>query len=240
MVDATAEQRVRFPVLRASWDSLTFVHWRVPREHIQLLLPHGLTVDEFDGAAWVGMTPFVMAHMSPLGLRLPPTLSCLASTPETNLRTYVRGPDGRDGLWFLTLEVGSAFMAGAVRALVGAPYHRARLTAEHSRDTVTYAGTRKAGPSYRLQVRPGAPVRQSPLETWLTGRWRAYTEHLGRLLVTPVEHEPWRLRQAQVSALEQDLTRFVGLGDLPGPPLVHFSDGVHQVRLGRPVLLRQP
>ncbi|MBM9460132.1 DUF2071 domain-containing protein [Nocardioides sp. zg-536] len=107
----------------SSWDALTFVHWRVAPERAQALLPPGLEVDVYDGSAWVGLTPFVMGNMRPLGvpdlpgsLRVPgsqrlPRVADVSSTPETNLRTYVRGPDGRDGLWFLTIDAGSTALS---------------------------------------------------------------------------------------------------------------------------------
>lgn len=251
MVSRTAEHHISVPLLRTSWETLTFVHWRCPPERIQALLPNGLTVDVYDGAAWVGLTPFVMSNMRPLGVPdLPGSLPVLpraskptrlvdvSSTPETNLRTYVRGPDGRDGLWFLSLDIGTAALAAALRATVGAPYHKACLTVRRQADTVAYTGARAgAGPSFRLQVRPGEPLEPSDFEVWLTSRWRAYTTHLGRLLVTPVEHEPWPLRDARLVVIDQNLTDSVGLGDLPAPPLVHFSDGVRKVRLGRPTVL---
>lgn len=250
MVSLTAEQHVSLPMLRASWLSIAFVHWRVSPDRVQALLPPGLTVEEYDGAAWVGLTPFVMANMCPLGMpELPGGLSLpgfnqrarladVSSTPETNLRTYVRGPDGRDGLWFLTIDVGSAALAAALRAAVGAPYHNARMSVEHHGDTISYTGSRRdAGQSYRLDFRPGEKIAPSELDIWLTSRWRAYTAHLGRLVVTPVEHEPWPLRLAGLESLEQNLTDSVGLDGLSDPPLVHFSDGVQKVRVGRPVPL---
>jgi uncharacterized protein YqjF (DUF2071 family) len=252
MVSRTAEQRVFVPMLRASWETLTFVHWRVPPEQIQAMLPSGLTVDVYDGAAWVGLTPFVMANMRPLGVpdlaggfsfvpvaKQMPRLRDLSSTPEINLRTYVRGPDGHDGLYFLSLDIGNPALAAALRAVVGAPYHYARLTVERHSDTVTYTGSRVGtNASYRLGIRPGEPIEPSEFEVWLTSRWRTYTTHLGRLLVTPVEHEPWPLREAGLEFIEENLTDTIGLDGLADPPLVHFSDGVHKVRVGRPAVLR--
>jgi uncharacterized protein YqjF (DUF2071 family) len=249
MVSVTAEQRVPVPLLRGSWDTITFVHWRIEPERIQALLPEGLTADVYDDSAWVSMTPFVMANMRPLGfpdlsgsLAVPRSrtmsLAAVSSTPETNLRTYVRGPDDRDGLWFLTIDAGSGLLATAVRAAVGAPYHKASMSVEVDADTITYSGSRRgARESYRLQVRRGEKIVPSDLDIWLTSRWRAYTVHAGCLLVTPVEHEPWPLRSASLQSLEQNLTDSVDLRGLSQPSLVHFSDGVHWVRLGRPVPL---
>lgn len=250
MVSVTAEQHISAPLFRASWYTSTFVHWRVEPERIQALLPEGLQADVYDGSAWVGLTPFVMGNMRPLGLPdLPgglsvpglkklPRFPAVSSTPETNLRTYVRGPDGRDGLWFLTIDVGNAALATAIRGAVGAPYHHAHMSVEDRGDTVTYTGSRSgAREAYRLQVRPGDKLVPSDLDIWVTSRWRAYTRHLGRLLVTPVEHEPWPLRQASLQSLEQNLTDSVGLHAPAEPALVHYSDGVKEVRLGRPALV---
>lgn len=249
MASETAEQRVVVPLLRASWDTVTFVHWPVGPARIQELLPPGLQVDVYDGAAWVGLLPFVMANMRPLSLRNPiarasgPTLRRMvdqvSSTPEANLRTYVRGPDGRDGLWFLTLDIGSGFLAAALRAGVGAPYHKAELTVEQDGATVRYTGSRVGGRvGYRLQVQPGRRIAPSDFDVWLTGRWRAYTRHLGQLFVTPVEHEAWPLREATLDYIEQDVTDSIGLSGLTAQPMVHYSDGVHRVRLGPPELQR--
>ena len=244
MADRTAEQSVSLPLVRMSWETLTFVHWRVAPDRVQAQLPDGLTVDTYDGTAWVGLTPFVLARLRPPGVshgspyaRLP-GLARVTSSPETNLRTYVRGPDGRDGLWFLSLDIGSRALAIAMRTAVGAPYHVGRLTVDPEGDTVRYAGARSGGPeSYEVEVQLGAPIEPGDLEVWLTSRWRAYTRHLGRLLVTPVEHEPWPLRSATVQTLEQNLTTSAGLGPLGAPDAVHYSAGVREVCVGRPRLL---
>ncbi len=98
---------------------------------------------------------------------------------------------------------------------------------------MTYAGVRRGGsPSYRVVVRPGAAVEASEHAVWLTGRWRAYTRHVGRLFETPITHEPWPLRAATVVELQQTLTSAAGLPEAVGEPLVHYSDGVRDVRVG--------
>jgi uncharacterized protein YqjF (DUF2071 family) len=224
-----AEQRVRLPALRAGWLTQTFVHWPFPPQAVQALLPAELVVDEYEGAAWVGLTPFVMADVRPPGV--PATLPGLPTFAETNLRTYVRHRDGRDGLWFLSLDVACPVMLAA-RA-VGAPYHPGTLSLSANGGTVSYAGSRWLGDaSYRVVVRPGDPIEPAERDLWLTSRWRAYTRRLGVLWVTPVEHEPWPLADAAVDVLEETLTTAAGLPAPGGEPVVHFSEGVRHVRLG--------
>jgi uncharacterized protein YqjF (DUF2071 family) len=225
-----AEQRVRLPALRAGWLTQTFVHWSFPVEAVQALVPEPLAVDEYEGVAWVGLTPFLMADVRPPGV--PAGLPGLPTFAETNLRTYVRHPGGRDGLWFLSLEVACPLMLAA-RA-IGAPYHPGALDVVRREKTLVYSGRRWAGgASYRLVVRPGPPIeRPTQRDVWLTSRWRAYTRRFGLLWETPVEHEPWPLAGAGVEVLEETLTTAVGLPAPSGEPVVHFSEGVRHVRLG--------
>ncbi|MFF4345317.1 DUF2071 domain-containing protein [Kitasatospora sp. NPDC001540] len=98
-----------------------------------------------------------------------------------------------------------------------------------------YTGRRTGSTAgYRVRLRPGEPVRPSDLELWLTSRWRAYTRHAGLLWETSVDHEPWPLRAATCEEAVQDLTTAAGLPAPAGPPLAHFSNGVHRVRFGPP------
>ena len=111
------------------------------------------------------------------------------------LRTYVRAPDGRAGIYFFAIEAVSALMTISARVAAGIPYRLGNLSVVSDAGVVSYGGSRRDGSgAYRLDVRPGPPiVEPTPLDVWLTARWRAYSWHLGRLLETPVSHEPWPL-----------------------------------------------
>lgn len=231
MASSRPEQRVTAPmVTMAGWARQTFVHWPVPAPSVRALLPDGLEPDVLDGSAWVSFTPFLLVDVRPLGaVRLPGP----HAIPETNLRTYVRGPDGRDGLWFLSADITHPLMALFARGMLGIPYRLFTARADAQAGALDYAGRRgRGGPSYRLRVRPGAVREPCERDVWLTGRWRAYSRRLGALLRTPVSHPPWTLRDAVVEVLEQDLTEAVGLpptGALPSP-VVHCCDAVDDVR----------
>src|SRR3954453_6494682 len=140
MASEHAEEHLAGPALRAEWLTMSLVHWPLPIDTIQAMLPVGLTVDGYEGSAWISLTPFrmtpqarargvdVRGRMTWLegisrGLGLPRFATAL----ETNLRTYVRGPDGRDGLWFLGLDADNPCLVLGSRAAVGAPYHFSRM-----------------------------------------------------------------------------------------------------------------
>jgi uncharacterized protein YqjF (DUF2071 family) len=227
MASLEPEEPVRLPLLRMGWRRQAFVHWAFDPDVVQRLLPPSLEADLYQGQAWVSFTPFVMADIQPAVLPPLPGLRRLATFPETNLRTYVRGPHGHDGLWFMSIEAASALMTIGARTLIGAPYHLADLAVSKHGPALAYTGHRRGGqPSYRLRLRPGEPLEPSPLEVWLTSRWRAYTRRWGILLHTPVRHEPWPLTTAVAHELDQTLTTAAGLPRPTTDPIVHYSPGV--------------
>ena len=233
MAGATPEEKVKTPVARVDWKSLTFLHWRFDPGIVQALLPEGLEIEVIEGYAWVGLTPFVMKDFRAGPL---PAVPGLSTFPETNVRTYVRGPDGRDGLWFFSLEADSAPTVLGASSLYGVPYQYADMTVEEG-DLVTYRSRRreKREIGHDIRVRPKAACpAPSELDHWLTGRWRAYSTIAGRLTRVPVQHQPWPLWEAELMHLEQTLLAAAGLPEPTEEPIVQYSPGV-EVRIGVPI-----
>ena len=233
MTQPVPDTEIRVPLLRQAWCMVTFVHWRYDASVLQPMLAPGLTVDQRDGSAWATLVALEMRDVRLPGM---PPVPQLSTFPQTNLRTYVRGPGDQEGIWLFSVGAARLWITLAARCLLGAPYVRADL-AVGAGDGVRYLGTRAGSWGYELDVQPGLPLSPSDLDIWLTHRWRAYTQHGGYLLQMPVRHEPWPLRQAAVIRLDQSVTTAAGLPPPAGQPLVHYSDGVTGVAFGaaRPV-----
>ncbi|HBH54846.1 MAG TPA: hypothetical protein DDY91_23435 [Planctomycetaceae bacterium] len=108
-----------------TWRDLTFLHWKFPPELIAPLIPAGLTLDTFEGEAWVGLVPFFMANVRPSWFWAVPGLSHFC---ETNVRTYVhfRGQD--PGVWFLSLDASNSIAVLAARLGWHLPYFRSEMS----------------------------------------------------------------------------------------------------------------
>ena len=104
--------------MRQRWTDLVFVHWRYRPEAVQHLLPDGLTVDTFDGSAWVGLIPFTMREVSVAGTG---ELPHVGRFPEVNVRTYVRR-GSRVGVWFFSLDIDRYLPAVTARVAYRLPY----------------------------------------------------------------------------------------------------------------------
>ncbi|HZD67825.1 MAG TPA: DUF2071 domain-containing protein, partial [Actinomycetes bacterium] len=139
---APLARRVRRPVMLQHWRLLTFLHWRYPPEAVRVLLPPGLEVETFDGAAWVGLVPFLMDGVRPPGV---PPLPWASRFPETNVRTYALGPDGRSAIWFLSLDAARLGAVVAARAGYALPYFWSRMSVRYGSDGA--AGAPAPGPA---------------------------------------------------------------------------------------------
>lgn len=232
----TTDEPVGWAVMKQEWNRLVFVHWRVDPDVVQQRLPEGCTADTYDGSAWVGLVAF---HMENIGAGRGPSVPYLGSFPETNVRTYVRGPDGRPGVWFDSLDITRLAPTLVARATYGLPYMWSSMEISQTADVMRYDCKRRwGGPkaASHLEARMGAEVTPesiTTLERFLTCRWGLYSEFAGRLVYAPVEHPEWPLHRAELLELEDSLVSAAGYPELIGDPLVHYSPGV-AVRIARP------
>jgi uncharacterized protein YqjF (DUF2071 family) len=223
------------PLMYHHWRELTFLHWPYPPAAVQALLPAPLEVDTFDGVAWVGLVPFLMDRVRPPGV---PPLPWASRFPETNVRTYARGPDGQTAIWFLSLDAARLPAVLAARAGYWLPYFWSTMSVGREGARLAYRAQRRwpgpQGARCNADVEVGASWDQGELgqlDHFLTARYCLYTVIAGRPATAAAEHEPWPLRRARVVDLEQDLLQAAGLPAPAGAPVVHASDGVH-VRIG--------
>jgi uncharacterized protein YqjF (DUF2071 family) len=206
-----------------TWERLLFAHWRAPHGRVQSLVP-GLPVDEFDGTAWIGVTPFVVTGLRLVGTPPPPVVS---SFPETNVRTYVT-IDDKPGIYFFSLDAASSLAVAAARRFYRLPYFRARMTVREADGWVEYESRRLSGPPAELRCRyrgvgRAKAARPGSLEYFLAERYCLYTlGPQGGLHRAEIHHPPWPLQEAEAS-FETNTLAPAGI-DLPADGAVlHFA-----------------
>jgi uncharacterized protein YqjF (DUF2071 family) len=241
---------VRRPVMLQGWQRLGSVHWPFDPEAVQRHIPPPFRVDTFDGAAWVGLIPFWMDRIRVPGL---PPFGRLSSFPETNIRTYIVAPDGRRGVWFMSLDITRLVPTLVARVSYHLPYCWSSMSIssgsissgsiEGSDGLVEYRSSRRWPRDRafsRLALRVGdrvAPEDVTDLEHFVTARWALGSTWAGRPIWAKVDHEPWPLHRATVVDLDESLMTAAGLPHPEGEPIALWSPGVN-VRIGRPRRLR--
>jgi uncharacterized protein YqjF (DUF2071 family) len=212
--------------MRQNWRDVSFLHWRVDPAAVRRVIPPQLEPDVFDGSGWVGLVPFLIENLStPQGPQIP----WVSRFPETNVRTYVVDGAGRRGVWFLSLDAARWPAVIGARAGFGLPYYWAWMSVRRSGNIVRYSSRRLTPRSgrCRLKIGIGDPgLSPSPLEIFLTARFRLFAEWRRRLFMTEISHQRWPLERAHVFELEENLVEKAGIARPAGAPLVHFAAGV--------------
>lgn len=214
-------------LMRHRWESLLFLHWRVPIERLQPTLPRGLLADTFDGDAYIGLVPFFMRDVR---FRWTPALPWLSKFQELNVRTYVHDAAGVPGVWFYSLDCNQPLAVAAARMLTGLNYVHAEMSASVAGGFVDYNCRRSGTPDVaRYRYRGIGVERESEaesLEFFLLERYYLYARRGRSLVRGQVSHAPYRYRDAELPAYSCLPAQLHGFAEVAGDP-VHscFVDG---------------
>lgn len=222
------------PIASQRWSDLTFLHWRVDPGVVAPLLPPGVVPDEYGGATWVGLIPFLLSRATLFGS---PPMPYVGRFVEVNVRLYGVDAAGRRGVVFRSLEASRLAAVVVARAVFGLPYFWSRTTMDADGELIRYSSRRLGGgPSSTIVSRPGAVVDADPLADFLTARWGMFTTRGGRTRFLPNEHEPWPVHTAELFGLDDELVAAAGLPGVTdrAPDSVLFSPGV-TTRFGREI-----
>jgi hypothetical protein len=211
-------------VMTQTWHDLLFAHWRIDRSVLRSKVPPPFELDLFDGEAWIGIVPFRMTNVGPRGV---PSLPWVSEFPELNVRTYVRVGD-RPGVYFFSLDAGSAIAVRAARLLLNLPYHAALMNVTAKGSDIAYESRRvnNAQAELRADYRPVGtafePVEGS-LEYFLTERYCLYhvTRH-GTAYRLEIHHPLWRLHHAEAEIVRNGMAAASDLTLDDAAPLLHF------------------
>ena len=224
--------------MRQRWSQLLFAHWAVAPAVLRPYLPPRLELDLFGGQAWLGVVPFTMSDIRPLGL---PAVPGLRRLHELNVRTYAT-LDGVPGVWFLSLDATQPLGVWAARTLFHLPYLHARMRLTQTGDTFRAVAerTHRGAPpaTFAATWTPGAALplaRPGTLPHFLTERYYLYTAGpdlrqaiqgndlwRGRL-----SHPAWLLRAATLSEWQSDLVESLGLPTPTGPPVLYAAEAMN-------------
>ena len=220
----------RRSVLRQGWTELAYFHWAYEPEVVQRRLPAGVTIDTFDGSAWVGLIPFEMRDVQ---LGPTPPVPWLGTFIEINVRTYVVDSLGRRAVWFFSLDVPRSAIVAVARSVFALPYCWARAShvrdADEHRYEMRRRWPRRAGASAEMSFAVGDAIPDddvSYLDHFLTARWALITQRRSRLLCGQVRHPRWPLHRVEDVHIDQSVIEAAGLPSPVGSPRALYSPGV--------------
>jgi uncharacterized protein YqjF (DUF2071 family) len=194
-----------------------------------------LTVDTFEGNAYIGVVPFFMRDVRPLFC---PRLPGISDFLELNVRTYAYDEQGAPGVWFYSLDANQRLAVRAARRFFCLPYFDSKMHAEKIGSTaeIRYLSHRRGTDealSSCFQYCPRGTTRLAQpgtLEFFLIERYVLFAQPANRSLPWSgrVHHEPYPLLDVEVTEWDDATFELDGL-KRPGRTADHavLSSGVN-------------
>ena len=217
-------------VMYQRWAKLLFAHWQLPPENVEPYIPNDLTLDTFNGRAWIGVVPFLMQGIRPRYITAAPWISNFA---ELNVRTYVV-KDGKAGVFFFSLDAANPIGVFLGRNWYNLPYFNAAMPVEIEEEKIHYQSHRThrnaSLADFSATYQPTSDVFQSEkgtLDYFLTERYCLYTQRRnGQLMRGEIHHIQWPLQHVEAEIAQNTMSPI----DLPNEkPLLHYVDSLDVV-----------
>ena len=239
--------------MHQNWGKLLFMHWQIDAKDLRPLIPAQLSIDTFEGKAWIGVVPFTMWGIRASFL---PAIPGTSAFHELNVRTYVHYK-GVPGVWFFSLDAVNSLAVWGARAFYHLPYFNAEMKLLQKANRIHYSSVRQDSMTYggffagdragcaansdsdRFQLLPraeldirwriGQALRESvpgSLEFFLTERYCLYSFHKNQIYRSRIFHQPWPLQNATVDSLRSTMIESLGIPQPHGQPLLHYAESI--------------
>ncbi len=215
--------------MRQYWGKLLFMHWPLDAELIRPLIPSLLSIDTFDGKAWIGVVPFTMwGTRGSFLLPIPGT----SAFHELNVRTYVHCK-GVPGVWFFSLDAANKLAVWGARTFYHLPYFNAEMSLRQQGNSIKYHSQRNDARGAPAQLdaawtigEPLARTRPGSLGFFLTERYCLYSFHRERLYRSRIFHQPWPLLSASLDGYQSTMVEALGIDEPKGEPVLHYAESI--------------
>jgi uncharacterized protein YqjF (DUF2071 family) len=199
------------PLMYQSWKNILSLNWEYPADVLQERLPEGLTIDTFNGKAYIGITLLFMENVRPKYL---PAFPGVSNFQEMNFRTYVFDKNGFPGIWFFSLDAGNRIAVEAAKVLINLPYNYSYIKTQVTSDNeITFSSLREDLDPWLLSLfrykikEDYRTAEPDTLDFFLIERYSLFTHQKinNEIFSGRVYHAPYVLKDVELKEWDDNL-----------------------------------
>ncbi len=212
-------------VVYSEWKNVLMLHWKVDAGTIRHILPASLSVDTFEGGAWVTMC---VASIENFRNKLLNIIKQGFKFNQVLMQTYVIH-QGKPGLYIFNQELEKSFTKNLYQKV----FKLKQGETDFQRESVNgihkfFAQNDNTGFKLGLQYNYGAAIQPSLLEEWLSNRFKYFYEKDEQLHEYHVHHAEWMFRDVNIEKFKTKFD-FGGLSLHRQPDFIHYSKGIQKL-----------
>lgn len=212
-------------VVYSEWKNVLMLHWKVDASLIKHILPATLSVDTFEGGAWVTMC---VASIENFRNKLLNIIKQGFKFNQVLMQTYVIH-QGKPALFIFNQELEKSFTKNLYQKVFKLQQGETDFQRESHGDMHKFfASNSYSGFKLGLQYKYGNRIQTSLWEEWLSNRFKYFYEKDGQLNEYNVHHIEWSFRTVEIEKFKTKFD-FGGLSINGQPDFIHFSKGIQKL-----------
>ncbi|WP_257131809.1 YqjF family protein [Bacillus sp. AFS017336] len=220
-------------IMSQSWENVLFMHWPISAKLLQTHIPKELTIDTYDGTAWLGI---VLFSTNGVYLRGMPSISLLPICPEINVRTYVKY-NGKPGVYFLSLDVSNWVLYTIAKHWFHLSYFPANISSQKIKNIFHFESKRIKSKKEIIQFdckfetnSNDYLAKEDTLEHWLTEKYCFFSnDQKGNIYRCDIDHTQWTLQNVDLTISINTMCTPLNFRLPNTSPITHFSPGVETI-----------
>jgi uncharacterized protein YqjF (DUF2071 family) len=222
---------------------MLFLSWPVAPASLAGRIPAPLSLDTFEGQAWITLIPFRMERLRPRGL---PPVPPFSRFDEVDCLTYVVYGE-EPGIWFFRIDAGTLMGSVVGRKLFGLPYHDSAVSLHREGEDRVFRSEGRVDdgderPELRLRYRPRGPAYEAApgtLARFIVERFVMFSSSgSGALLRGSEARAPRLIQECDVTVSRNTLPQAAGIPGPTGEPTAWYCDR-SEIRTWIPERVRQ-
>lgn len=212
-------------IVLSEWSDVLMLHWKVDASTVKRILPKELSIDTFEGGAWVTIC---VASVENFMNRFFTLIKQGFSFDQVMMQTYVIH-NGKPGLYIFNQELEKSFTKNLYKRLFKLKPGETQIVREQNGpEHKFFAKNDVTGFKLGLKYSLGPDIQESPLESWLSNRFKYFYERQNNLYEYSVHHKEWKFKDIN---LEKFRSHFVygGLELIQTPDFIHYSPGIQKL-----------
>ncbi|RQO29777.1 hypothetical protein DBR32_14425 [Taibaiella sp. KBW10] len=212
-------------VVLSEWKDVLMLHWKVGASTVKRILPKELSIDTFEGGAWVTIC---VASVDNFTNRFFTLIKQGFSFDQVIMQTYVIH-NGKPGLYIFNQELEKSFTKNLYKKIFKLKQGETEIVRESTgEEHKFFAKNDFSGFKLGLKYRFGTDIPKTQIESWLTNRFKYFHEKQGNLYEYSVHHIEWKFKEVY---LEKFKSKFMygGLELITQPDFIHYSPGIQKL-----------